>query len=378
MTDPGRALWAEVDLDAIAANYHAVRGLVCPDVAIWAALKGNAYGMGIAPVGDRLHREGVRAFAVGDIADACVLRAAGLRQPVLLFPNCLPDTAGLIVAHGFTLTLCSLAEALAWQAALTAPIDVMIKVDVGDGRASVLPREAGPLAACVAAAGCFRLTGLMAHLHLPDPSAMRGSAMQQLDNFCLSEQAVEAQGLNPPTRMISGTAGLLARPELDLNAIDPGRVLYGIGFPGTNRRPALRPALHALRERLLLVKQVDAAGLGGVAPPFPIDRPRRVGLAPVGFANRFPRPAEPGTAMLLRRRRAPVLGPIHSEHLRLDLDGIPDAAYGDVVTLIGHDGDAEIAVDDTAAMWGTDTLGLYAALGRHLPRHYIEEGHSHA
>jgi alanine racemase len=364
----GRALWAEIGLDAIASNFDALQRMVGPGVTIWACLKGNGYGCGAAAVGRRLARAGARAFAVGDIGDALALRRVGLGQPVLLYPDCLPGAAATVERERFAITLSSVEEAAAWQAALRSPVDVFLKIDTGAFRLGVMPSEAAELAARVAAAGCFRLRGLYAHLNLPDPATMGDYARAQFERFRAAAAAIEAIGIDAPVRMVAGTAVVLGYPEMDLNAVDPGRVLYGIGFKGTARAPALRHALRALRAALLLVKTVRPGDTAGFPGAFPVTTPMRIGVVPIGFADGFPRPAPVGTVVLVRGRRVPVLGPTHFEHLRLDLTSVPEARYGDVVTFVGADGDDAIGVEEAAAMWGTTVLELYGGLRRTTAR----------
>ncbi|MEP9347729.1 alanine racemase [Xanthobacter sp. KR7-225] len=374
-TGAHRALWAEIDLDAVAHNFRALRGALAPGVALHACLKGDAYGCGIAAVAPLLARAGATHFAVGNIADARAIRACGLGQPVLLlYPNVLPGAAAEVAAEvaalDLTITLQGADEARAWAAAARRPVPAFVKIDMGAFRGGVMPEAAGELAAAIGAAGCFDIAGAYGHLHLPEPTGMDAQARWQLGRFLAGVAALEAAGVPVPVRMVSGTAAALQFPEMDLDAVDPGRFLVGLGVPGATRALGLRPALHALKAALLAVKAVRRTDRGGFEGPFPMTRDMRIGLIPFGWSDGCPRPLPPGMTALVRGRRVPLLGPTHFEHLRVDLTEVPEATFGDEVVLIGRQGDEEIPLEEAARTWGLVPLQLMGDLRTRIPRLY--------
>lgn len=369
-TSGGRPLWAEIDLDAVADNFQALRAMVGPDVRIYACLKGNGYGCGVEAVGLRLAAEGAEAFAVGNIDDALHLRAAGISQPILLYPTCLPDALELVTGHDLTITISSIEEAEAWAAVATQPLDAFIKLDVGAFRAGVAPHEAVALGRRMRELNCFRLAGIYGHLNLPDPASMEPYAAWQFARFRDSVAAMQADGTELPVRMVSGTAAVMHYPEMDLNAVDPGRILYGIGFAGTRRQPDLKPALKALKARLILCKSLAEEDMGGYAPPFAVRPGMRLGIIPLGWGDGFPRPLPEGALALVRGKRVPLVGPTHFEHLRIDLTDVPEATLGDEVVLIGSQGDETLPVAEVAQRWGLTALELVGTLRAHIHRRY--------
>lgn len=369
----GRAVEVIVDLDAVAHNTRAIRSALSPGCRLYACLKGDAYGIGIRSVAPALASEGVDAFAVGAVDDALQIRRAGcLSQDILLYPNCLPDAAPLVERERLTITISSVEEAQAWNAAASRPLDAFVKVDVGALRAGVLPRQAAELARSLGALPMLRIAGAYAHLHLPDPAAMRDYAQWQFGNFNQAAAAIEECGLQLPVRMVSGTAALLEFPEMDLQAVDPGRALFGIGFEGVRRRIELRPALVGWRARLLIVKQIEPADVRPHGAPFPLRSGQRIGVIPVGWGDGLPRRLPSEASALVRGRRVSLLPPSHFEHVRVDLTDVPDARYGDEVVLLGTQSGGGIALDEIGRWMGRDPLQLLGSMPRHLsrvPRH---------
>ncbi len=364
----GRALLLEIDVGAIRANARAVMQAIGPGTRLFACLKGDAYGCGIAHVAPALSHEGVRQFAVGSVDDAVAIRRAGVDAEILLYPNCLPDAVAAIESNRLTVTINSVDEARAWNSAASSPLPAFIKIDVGALRSGVMPDAAGRLADEVRRLDKLDVVGAYAHLHLPDPVHMRTHALHQLGAFNSAVQQIEAVGIALRTKMVAGTAAVMEFPEMDLDAVDPGRMLFGIGFPGTTRSLALRPAIRRWTTRLLLVKEVVPADVAPHPAPFELTQPMKIGLAPLGWGDGMPRRLHSDARVLVRGKRVPLIPPSHFEHMRLDLTEVPDASYGDEVVILGRQGDATVSLSEVSAWVGKDDLHFLGTLPRHIER----------
>jgi alanine racemase len=283
-------------------------------------------------------------------------------------PNCLPDAIAAVEALRLTISLNSIEESEAWNRAATKPLPAFVKIDVGALRGGVLPRAARELARALRTLERLAVVGAYAHLHLPDPAGGRAHAIHQLGMFHSGVGALRDAGLAVRTRMVSGTAGVMGFPEMDLDAVDPGRALFGIGFAGTARTLALRPVVHRWTSRLLLVKDVVPGDVAPFAAPFELTGPMKIGLAPFGWGDGLPRRLRPEARVLVRGRRVPVLPPSHFEHVRLDVTDVPDAQIGDEVVLLGRQGDASLSLAEVAEWMGRDPLHFLGTLPRHIER----------
>jgi alanine racemase len=369
-----RPAWFEIDLGALVHNYREIARMVGPQVQIFACLKGNAYGCGAAAVARALHDAGCRHFAFGNIDDALSARTAGVGGRMLLYPVCLPESAACVQQHGLAVSVGSAEEACLWNERLTAPHPAYIKIDAGALRAGVFPADAATQIAAIAACGKLQIEGAYGHVHLGRDNDIDGYMRWQADNFQRALDAAQRVGVALPTRMLSSTATLLRDARLDFNAVDPGRLLFGLGATGGTRHAALRPVLTAFKTRLVHVRDMAQAQTGGFVPPFDMRPQMRVGLLPVGWGDGLPTRLPPGSAALVRGVRAPLLAPTHLEQTRIDLTGVPGAELGDEVVLIGRQGAQSLTLGDACRAWGLEPTHFQACLGDRVDRRYVNGG----
>ena len=372
-----RPTWFEIDLDAIAHNLRQLRRMVGSGVAIYACLKRNAYGCGAVPVAQVMQREGADAIAVGNIDDALAIREAQVSLPILLYPNCLVSDAGpAVMQHRLMPTVSSLDDAAAWeQAANGGTLDAFAKIDVGLFRGGAMPREAPALLRRIADSNVLRLAGAYAHLHGYDPTTGGDYAAWQFRNFQAVMRAAASHGIDVPVRMVASTSVVLQHPEMDLNGVDPGRILYGLKpSPVPERDLPLRPAVRAWKSRLILTKWIEPEDAGGFPGPFAVPERRRIGVLPLGWGDGIPRRVPPRAAGMVDGRRVPVTGPVHLEHMRVDLTDVPDAEVGDEVAFLGTQGTDSITLDELTDCWGIDALDFLGGMRDHIARVYVRDG----
>ena len=368
-----RPTWYEIDLGAVAHNTRELRRLVGKGVAIYGCLKRNAYGCGAAAVGRTVMAAGGDGLAVGNIDDAVAVRRTGVAGPILLYPTCLPEIATSVEAYDLIPTISTPEEAAAWAAAFSRPRPVFLKIDVGLFRAGAMPADAPHLFGAVKDLSRLIPAGLYGHFYsyggAPSPDHYRW----QFNNVVRCREAAAAAGLELPVVMVSSTTPVLDHPDMDLSGVDPGRFLYGLQGGAVSARGArLRPAFRALKTRLVMMKSVGAADTGGHPPPFPVAPGMLIGILPIGWGDGLPRKLPSGAAALIGGRRAPLLNPVHLEHLRIDLTGHPRARPGDEVALIGRQGDAEITLDEVIESWHMDATTFHGCLRDHIERRYLE------
>ncbi len=249
---PPRPTTLEIDLDAAAANVRAVRQLVGPGRKIFAVVKADGYGHGAAELGAVFVTHGADALGVADLAEGIRLRRRGITAPILVYPNSLPEAAHEAIAHALTPTLVDLDGARAYAEAATEPCDVFVKVDVGLERLGVPAEQAAKTVTAMLDLPRLRLAGLCAHPHVP-AGADSAYAEWQLGRFTAVVDELEALGIRVPIRLLASTPFVLRFPQTYLNAVDPGRMLYGITYPSEPSPVALRPTLRALTASTSLV-----------------------------------------------------------------------------------------------------------------------------
>ena len=373
MSEAAHPGWAVYDLDRLLANLAGIRRRASGRSCI-AALKGNAYGHGAAPVARALDREGLAAFMTGSFDEACRLRSERLRTPVVMFAGALPAGMADLVGAGLVPTVVDRAgaEAAARAAAPGQRVPVYVKVNAGLGRLGVPLEEAEDFLAGLAAISGLAVAGLYTHLPFGDARG-REWAGRRFAAFDALLARLEERGLAPPVTQAGASASIAAGLSDRANAVCVGHLLYGLSpFADASVADlsAFRPVLAEVGSRLVQVschRQGSDIAVGG---SYGIRRGRRTGVAPVGATQGLARPT-PGSRpeALVRGRRAPILA-VSLEHLTLDLSHIEEAAVGDAVLLLGGDGEAAIGLDELAAWSGRRELDTVMALSGRLAAHY--------
>src|SRR5881628_588467 len=365
---PPRPTTLEIDLDAAAANVRAVRQLVGPERKIYAVVKADGYGYGAAEMGAVFLANGADALGVADLGEGIRLRRRGITAPVLVYPNSLPEAAPEAIAHGLTPALIDLDGARAYSEAATGPCDVFVKIDVGLERLGVPAEQAVKTVAAMLELPHLRLAGICAHPHAPtggDPAY----AEWQTRRFTVVVDELEARGVTVPTRLLASSPFVLKFPQTYLNAVDPGRMLYGITMADETSAVPLRPTLRALTTRVIALKELTPRERFAELAPFPVTAPMRLGVIPMGSAD--------GLIwlhaghVLVRGQSAPVIGSPSLEHTRIDLTSVPAAAVGDEVVIIGRQGGLEISPAEVASRHGLGLHHVATTVGPRVPRVYL-------
>lgn len=334
-----RSAHATLDLSALTHNLARVRSFV-PHAKVMAVIKANAYGHGLVRIARALPE--VDAFAVARIDEGLLLRQAGIRQRIAVLQGFLtPRELGLHAGHGLEPVVHSAFQIeMLEQAALSAPLPVWAKLDTGMHRLGLLADEFPEcyhrLRAC---AGVVQPVPVMTHLANAD--ILKDTVTErQLDLFRAlvpDEAEVECS--------IANSAGLLAWDAARVQWVRPGIVLYGVS-PFSYRSGAddgLRPVM-SFRTRLIAVKSLQAGAAVGYGGDWICPHATRLGVAAVGYGDGYPRHAQPGTPVLVRNRRVPLIGRVSMDMITLDLTDCPQAEPGDEVLLWG----GELPVEEIA------------------------------
>ncbi|MEQ9638699.1 MAG: alanine racemase [Alphaproteobacteria bacterium] len=369
MNQLARPLWAEIDLGAITHNVTALRERAGRPVKLLMPVKANAYGQGVVEVSRHLESLGVDGLATANVDDALAARAAGVELPILIYGAQLPGGNAFLLEHRLTPTIYDRGglDAVA-KLATDRPVDVHVKVDAGLGRLGVrLDQAAGFIAAVVATPG-LNLEGL--YTHIPYGSvAGEDWCRRRLADFCaLVEQVEHDHGIDIRYAQAAASSILTGGLPDRLNTISPGHLTYGLSpVDGIDAEAmGFRKALKSLRARLIHVGRRTP----GDDLPGGWDRDTPTGVIVFGMDNGY-RPAAPGqqATMLCHGQRCPVLG-VSAEYSVIDLSAVPDAVVGDLVTVVGEDGDERITAEQVAADLGAPSAAYWMVALKNIPMRY--------
>ena len=357
--------WREIDMSAIGANYRAIRAAVGPNTKIFACLKQDAYGCGAENVASVLSAAGVDAFGVVSVADAHAVRKAAPGTPILMYPGIGPDAVDLVRDLDLTISISGEDDLRGWLST-GARLKIFVKVDLGFWRAGVAPSGLWRLMDLCASHTNIAMDGIYAHLSEFGDSGP--SALAQVARLMPLVDRLKAKGRRPATVMVSSSESLLRHPELDMDAVDPGALLFGLTRSHMGRRALpTRPALSAIKARIIALKMCDDSM--GAMPALPgYHRAMRLAVLGIGWGHGIPRHLDSCASVLVRGRRAPIVPPLHLEHLRIDVTDIPEAALGDEAVLLGSSRADRITLPQLAEAWGTDETGVSCGLRENLRR----------
>ena len=363
---------AEIDLGALGANYRAIKA-AGHGAELMAVVKADAYGHGAIEVTRALRDEGCGHFGVARVCEARELRAAGVRDRIYLLGGFLADEAEDIVGLDLTPFVYDVALIAplgrAAEAQARAQFPVHLKVDSGATRLGILPGELDQVVAELGRALSLTVEGVCTLLvNAGDPqSPVTG---MQLEVFNAALARLRAAGIDPRVAHVANSAASILRPDAHYSLLRPGLAIYGLPpVPAVRERVELRPVM-TFKTRVVQVKRVPAGVGVSYGHTFVTPRPSAIGVLAVGYADGYRRGLQHGGEVLIRGRRAPVVGAVCMDLTMVDLTDVPGAAIGDEAILWGGAGEAMISVNDIARLAQTISYEMLCTVGKRVPRVY--------
>ncbi len=374
---------ATVRLDAIQANIAAVRRLLDATAAsrssgaprtapgIIAVVKANAYGHGAAEVARALESAGASMVACADIEEGIVIRDAGVTIPILVFGALsVSDLAG-VFERRLTPTISTPGAAEALQAAAArrgVRLGCHLKIDTGMNRLGFRHDNLRRMLPGVLAARHVAIEAVYTHMATADDPESP-FLDEQRSRFERATAALASMGLVNVKRHAANSATLLRDARAWYDWVRPGLLLYGIVPPPLAAADLdLRPAL-SLTSRMVAVKGVRTGEGVGYGLRWRANEPRTIGIVPAGYADGLDTRLSGRGVVLVRGRRAPIVGAVSMDMIAVDVTGL-DVVPGDEVVLIGRQGDEEVSAREMAAAIGSIPWEIVCRLGARVERKY--------
>ena len=333
-----------------------------------AVVKANGYGHGAVPVAQAAVEAGATWLGVSSVQEGIELRQAGLTVPILNLGYTPAVALSAAVAAKLSLTLYD-RESFANFRNATTEIGVHVKLNSGMNRLGAQPDDALALATEVHRDARLRLEGFWTHFASADTDPAFTRA--QLRRYVETRARLEHAGVTGFLSHAANSAGLLRFPEARLDLVRAGLVLYGVRpDAGWQDLPELRPAL-TWQTIVTHVQTVDTGGTVGYGGRFKALKPARIATIAVGYADGLHRQASSSGRALVQGQSVPIAGTISMDQAALDVTTVPDVSVGDIVTLIGTDGDATATADQLAAASGTISYEVLCAISSRVLRRYI-------
>ena len=366
---------ARVDLDAIRSNYSAISEFVAssrttPAPRIIAVVKANAYGHGAEQVGLALERAGAAMLACADIEEGIVLREAGVRAPILVFGALSVSDLDGLFTHDLTPTISTPSAARAVQTAAAkhkVRLACHLKIDTGMNRLGFRHDNIERTLPEFASSADLSIDAVYTHFATADDPE-HPAFFEQRERFEAALSRLEAIGIVPGARHAANSAALLRDERVWYDFVRPGLLLYGIIPPPLAATIPLRPAL-SLHSRIVAVKGLRAGEASGYGLKAPVDWPVSIAIVPAGYADGLDLRLAGRGYMLVRGRRAPIVGSVCMDMSTIDVTGT-DVAPGDEVVIVGNQHDESMGMREIAAAIGTIPYELLCRVGSRIQRVY--------
>ncbi len=375
-------IWAEIDLQAIAANVNGLKALVGPKCDLMAVVKADGYGHGISEVSRVALKNGATALGVARPEEAVFLRQQGIMAPILILGYTPPESFADMLAFDISATIFSYEQAAALSAAAAGAgkrVRSHLKLDTGMGRLGItvagsrgIDPESIRISEALAALPGLQLEGVYTHFATADSESKSGAKTQ----FALFQEFIRVlkeDGLQNLTRHAANSAAVIDMPETHLDMVRCGIAIYGL-YPSAavdRRQLALKPAM-TLKTRIIQVKQVPEGFPVSYGATYKTDCPTTLAVVPAGYADGYNRQFSSCGRMLVAGQRVPVVGRVCMDLTVLDVGQLPSVSVGDEVVIFGAQGRERLDVADMAAQLGTISYEVISTITERVPRIYLQ------
>lgn len=373
-------VWAEVDLDAIWENMVHMKENIAENTKILAVIKTDGYGHGGVPIAKMLEQlDFMFGYAAATYEEAHVLREAGVKKPILIlgytFPYCYEELIREEIRPA-VYRRDTVEELVAAAANVGQKAKVHIKVDTGMGRIGITPDEEGlEFVRFLMGHPELEVEGIFTHFAKSD-EADKTSANHQLELFQNFIDKIQTElGITIPVKHCSNSAAILEMPQANMDMVRAGITTYGL-YPSEEVSKDIVPlrAAMSLYSHIVYCKTIHAGQSVSYGGLFTAQKDTRVATIPVGYGDGYPRSLSGKGYVLIRGKKAPILGRVCMDQFMVDISEIPGVMEGDKVTLLGVDGTERITAEELGELSGRFNYEFVCDLGKRIPRVYRQHG----
>ena len=367
--------WIEVNHSALASNVRQLKRLLQSETDLMAVVKADAYGHGAVQVAETVLQCGASWLAVATVGEGIELREAGIEAPILMLGAVnSPEEVHAIAHFQLQPTLCTSEQAQIFSetmATLEKTLPVHLKLDTGMSRLGTLWNEATAFVKTVQALPHLEIASIYSHLATADelnPQPM----IEQHQRFKEAIGNLKAEGITPPRLHFANSAATLVNSDLHYDLVRIGLALYGL-YPAPHLRStvSLQPVLQ-VKACVTQVKTIPAGAGVSYGHKYIAPQPTKIAVVGIGYADGIPRNLSNRLKVLLKGELVPQIGAITMDQMMLNVSDLPKVQPGDVVTLLGTDGNKHISADDWANMLGTISWEILCSFKHRLPRVRID------
>lgn len=383
MTDYIKRTWAVINLDNLSHNITQIKRKLPETIKIMAVVKADGYGHGDKYIANALVECGIDFFAVSNLGEALSLRNAGIECDILILGFTPAIHAPKLAKLNISQSIFSkeYADELNHQCEKSGcKVKIHIKLDTGMGRIGFLENSSHSAHDKVIEVCNMKgldVTGIFSHLSSADAldlSSIEYTHMQT-EFFDNAIERLKKEGYIFKHIHLQNSAGIsfVEQPSLSYTHARAGIVMYGCAPSSEQIELDIRPVME-LKSVISMVKEVDAGTSISYSRKYVSNTKIKVATVPIGYADGYPRLLSNKGEMLVKSKRARIIGNVCMDQLMLDVSHIENVKHGDIVTVVGTDGNETIGFNELSNIIGTISYELMCLIGRRVPRVYIKNG----
>ena len=373
-------VYAQIDLDAAHYNMESMKHNTSPETKMIGVIKADGYGHGSVPLAHELEElPYLFGFATASFEEADILRMSGITKPILILGYTFPYSYEKMIEEEIRPAV--FRQDQVRQLSETAvkvgkKAKIHIKVDTGMSRIGIRPDDSGIAFVREAAfLPGIEIEGIFTHFAKADMKD-KSTAEHQFTVFRdFTDRIKKELGIKIPVRHCSNSAGIIRMPEANMDVVRAGITLYGLWPSDEVERDIidLKP-LMTLRSHIVYIKSLEKGRQISYGGTFEVKDTMRVATIPVGYADGYPRSLSGKGYVLIHGKKAAILGRVCMDQMMVDVTDIPEAEEGDVVTLLGTDGDLVITAEEMGELSGRFNYELVCDFSKRVPRVYVKGG----
>lgn len=370
--------WAEVDLDAIAHNMREIRKITNKNAQIMAVVKADAYGHGFMEVSKTLLENGADRLAVAVLQEGKQLRSRGVSVPILILGASMENDIEDIINFDITPNVFSydFAKAISYMAEKKEKVTkIHIKLDTGMSRIGYVVSDNNDEIideiVKISKLPYIEIEGIFSHFSTSDEYDDSYTRLQ-FKRFMSVTNALKERGVDIPIKHICNSAGIMMYPEMHLDMVRPGIILYGM-YPSDEvdkTRLDLIPAM-SLKSKITYVKEVESGRGVSYGKEYITDKTTKIATVPIGYADGYLRKAAKHGKMIVNGVKVPIIGRICMDQCMIDVSDVHNIERGDEAIIFGREG---ITIDDLASWLETINYEVSCVIGKRIPRIYTKDG----
>ena len=370
---------ADIDLDAVLYNFENMKANIRPGCKITAVIKADGYGHGSVQIAELMEPyDYMWGFAVAAADEAFRLRRAGIRKPIMLLGYTFDEFYVDLIREDVRICVFDYDTAVrVSDAAFTAKKKAIIHIALDTGMSRIGFRDNDASVAeivKIAKLPNIEIEGLFTHFARADEVSI-DPAVRQLERYNAFAEKVEKAGVDIPIHHVSNSAGIIRLREANKDMVRAGITVYGL-MPSADVETDIVPLkpVMSLVSHISYVKNIEAGDEVSYGGTFKAEKTMRVATIPVGYADGYPRMLSGKGYVLIKGRKAPILGRVCMDQFMVDVTDIEGVTRGDEVVLLGKQGDERITAEELGDISGRFNYELVCDISKRVPRNFIYEG----